>query len=174
MLKAIPRNSSFFQATLVGGFLLLIFIPSYIDKNNDPRDPTRYVLNTHSFLIALCIISALSAMLYFYFRSATKTFTIFNDRVELKFYLKPKQQFLLSDINEIEWSSGIRSVGTRVSGRGEIARGDSITIILKNGDVLYFDVSEYKNFDELRGWFLTYARNSGIIKVEPINNRGRG
>lgn len=173
MLRAIPRKTSLFQAILIGCFLLLVFAPAYIDERNDLRDLTKYALSGHGFLIAVCIISTISAILLFYFKSATKTFTIYNDRVEYKFYSKPKEQFLLIDIEEIEWSSRKRSVRTRISGRSEVARGDCISIILKSGDVLYFDVTEYKNFDELRGWFLTYGRDSGIIKIEPINNRGR-
>lgn len=174
MLKAIPRRASLFQAILIGGFLILLFVPAYLDKSYDIKDPREYVFNLNSFIIAASIILLISTLLFFYFKSATKTFTIYQDRVEFKFYLMPKNYFLLSDIIEIHWSNGAKRVGTRVSGKGEIARGDEISVVLSNGDVLHFDVSEYKNFDELRAWFLTYGRDSGIIKIEPINNRGRG
>jgi hypothetical protein len=172
MLKTIPTKASLLQASLVGFFLLVLLLPAYCDKNTSLSDPTEYVLNGTRFLIIVTVIFVISTLLFFYFKSATKTFMILNDRVEYKFHLKKQCFFLLSDICEMEWSSGRKFI--RNSGGSATARGDSISIILKNGDVFHFDVSEYKNFDELRAWFLTYGRNSGIIKIEPINYRGRG
>jgi hypothetical protein len=130
MLRAIPRKTSLFQTILIDCFLLLVFAPAYIDERNDLRDPTKYALNGHGFLIAVCIISTISAILFFYFKSAAKTFTIYDDRVEYKFYSEPKQQFLLIDIEEMEWGSRKRSVRTRISRRSEIARGDAIPYLL--------------------------------------------
>ena len=174
MLRAIPRNASFFQATIIFCFLMLISSLAYVDERHDLRDPTKYSFNVKNFLVTLGVCVSISGALFIYFKAATKVFAIYDNRVEFKFYLKAKQQFLLQDIKEISWSSRKQIVGTRVSGRRETARGDSLSIILMNGDVFYFDVTEYKNFDELRAWFLTYGRNVGIIKIEPINYRGRG
>lgn len=175
MILAIPRNTPFYKGLAVFCFLLLFSCASYLDKVNQGKG---YIYRFHSetFLKAALICFCLGFIVFLSIKARSKAFWIYDDKLELKKFLRKREQFLLTDIEEIGWGSSERTVmraGSGTMARFASARKDSMTIFFKDGKEIEFWISEYSNFDELRAWFLNYGKRKGIIKIAPLAERKR-
>jgi hypothetical protein len=164
-MRSRARHTPFLKALSVFLFLLLVTMPLYVQKI-EPDDPkSALIFNSIYFYIVLsgAFLVGVSIFLLLFLRS--KKVTIDQNTITVKYFLKPAKAYTLADINQILWGSAIGKLGfigpmaTRAK-----SRTDDVLISFRDGSSLYFSVGEYKNFDELRAWFLNYGKKAGLIK----------
>ncbi len=172
MIRSVARHTPFFKALTVFCLILLFRAHTVVEKTRIFDGP-RYLFKVDAFLWTVLLCTLIPLCVFLFFKAKTKIFWIDNDNIDIKFYLKKRICFSLSEIALISWGSNDKTFTSwSPRNRSASARNDSVTITFKDGFVLSFDVSEYTNFDELRAWLLNYGKDKGIVKVKPVKERG--
>lgn len=174
MVKSVSRRTALSTALCVFGFFLILSTQKYFDLLPNEDRTSEYVFNAPHFLRSCLICSIPGTIMFLLIHLSSKKFIIQNDKIELKRFLRKREELLLTDICEISWGSG----EGRVMQSGSMAnratsRNDRITITFNSGRKLKIAVIEYSNFDEIRTWFLNYGRKTGVIKIRSLSDRKR-
>jgi hypothetical protein len=172
MLESQP--SSLPVGLSVGFFVILSFvtIPFYTETDQNNSD---YSLVPGAFMLILAVNFSIAGLFFLLFKFRTRRLKITKESVIITPFIGEVKTLDVSAIIAIDWGSPTdnRQLWLRNIRYSQPVREDFLTVSFREGDELKIGVRDYNNFDEIRGWFLTYGKQKGLIKIRPLSERKR-